>query len=549
MTRPCNLELRGLSGSEPCGACGRPARDHRGHREYVEPGAETYRVETAVIVPRDPAGRAEWWAPSSRLTPMGHVFASVDEARNAIDEWRALYDKPIGREHLRIVSSTGAVVETFEPAKVEPKPTVIHECCEACTERDAFDPGPVPKGFSVESTRIALDRTQCFSVRASALIGDDGVDESFRWAFAAQGWGFWTAEHDRLLASKDLSPLARRILEAWVAQSEAKPVSTGYRVEYRYEGSSFVGQWTHDDELAEDASIGRALSHAATSRIENPLLAFRVVAPDGTVVDEAERADCAPDRPTVTMSQEAYDAAIAGAKREGWSRAAIKLRDGHRFVSASDYLARTNPDAWPTPPNPLTAIASALGCDADEVACLDSIDSLRRELECAEDASSMERQRRKDAESTRDAAVDLASNRGEQVSRLTAELAKALEAAPARGFPEALRERIAEWCEWFRDLRRSGDAPVESQILVQEIQAWLASQPADETEALRARVRELETERDAAYGRGIEEAFRVVCEEAPCIARVRDESGDWTDAIGRRETYLAIRALADRGAK
>ena len=37
MTRPCNLELRGLSGSEPCGACNRPARDHRGHREYVEP--------------------------------------------------------------------------------------------------------------------------------------------------------------------------------------------------------------------------------------------------------------------------------------------------------------------------------------------------------------------------------------------------------------------------------------------------------------------------------------------------------------------------------
>lgn len=103
-----------------------------------------------------------------------------------------------------------------------------------------------------------------------------------------------------------------------------------------------------------------------------------------------------------------------------------------------------------------------------------------------------------------------------------------------------------------------------------------------DVEALRARVRELESDVEArtratnrsldryreesdalravdsrtrakieesGYQRGIEEAFRVVCEEAPCIARVRDESGDWTDAIGRRETYLAIRALADRGAK
>ena len=37
MNDPCRLELRGLSGSEPCGACNQPARDHRGHREYVEP--------------------------------------------------------------------------------------------------------------------------------------------------------------------------------------------------------------------------------------------------------------------------------------------------------------------------------------------------------------------------------------------------------------------------------------------------------------------------------------------------------------------------------
>lgn len=115
-------------------------------------------------------------------------------------------------------------------------------------------------------------------------------------------------------------------------------------------------------------------------------------------------------------------------------------------------------------------------------------------------------------------------------------------AARSRGFPEALREQIAAW-----DQLRSGCRSAHD--LIRDVHAWLASQPADETEALRARVRELETERDAAYGRGIEEAFRVVCEEAPCIARVRDESVDWTDAIGRRETYLAIRALADRGAK
>jgi hypothetical protein len=69
-----------------------------------------------------------------------------------------------------------------------------------------------------------------------------------------------------------------------------------------------------------------------------------------------------------------------------------------------------------------------------------------------------------------------------------------------------------------------------------------------DVDALRARVRELEVPYDAAYGQGIEEAFRVVCEGARCIARVRDGAGDWIETIGRRETYLAIRALATRGA-
>ena len=66
-----------------------------------------------------------------------------------------------------------------------------------------------------------------------------------------------------------------------------------------------------------------------------------------------------------------------------------------------------------------------------------------------------------------------------------------LEAARSRGFPEALREQIAAW-----DQLRSGCRSAHD--LIRDVHAWLASQPADETEALRARVRELEAERDSA---------------------------------------------------
>lgn len=277
MNDPCRLELRGLSGSEPCGACNHPAREHRGHREYVEP--EYWTVEYMI-------GNSDW------ISHGLGVYTTRAGAEEALKLCSIHVDsKRVARcdASSRIVSSSVAAVETFEPAK-------------------------------------------------------------------------------------------------------------------------------HSE----------------------------------------------PDSTTVTMSQDAYDAAIAGAKREGWSRAVLKLRDGHRFVQASDCLARTIPDAWPTPPNPLTKIASAMGCDENEAACLDAIDSLRRELECAEDASSMERQRRKDAES-----------------------------APARGFPEALREQIAAW-----DQLRSGCRSAHD--LIRDVHAWLASQPADETEALRARVRELEAERDSA---------------------------------------------------
>ena len=218
MNDPCRLELRGLSGSEPCGACNHPAREHRGHREYVEP--EYWTVEYMI-------GNSDW------ISHGLGVYTTRAGAEEALKLCSIHVDsKRVARcdASSRIVSSSVAAVETFEPAK-------------------------------------------------------------------------------------------------------------------------------HSE----------------------------------------------PDSTTVTMSQDAYDAAIAGAKREGWSRAVLKLRDGHRFVQASDCLARTIPDAWPTPPNPLTKIASAMGCDENEAACLDAIDSLRRELSAAEDASSMERQRRKDAEQERDA--------------------------------------------------------------------------------------------------------------------------------------------------
>ncbi len=68
--------------------------------------------------------------------------------------------------------------------------------------------------------------------------------------------------------------------------------------------------------------------------------------------------------------------------------------------------------------------------------------------------------------------------------------AKALEAAPARGFPEALRERIAEW--------ESRDATGETRTygprgaveILRDVHAWLASQPVDEPFGHLSRVNE-----------------------------------------------------------
>jgi len=212
-------------------------------------------------------------------------------------------------------------------------------------------------------------------------------------------------------------------------------------------------------------------------------------------------------------------------------------------------------------------------------------------------------------------------------------------AARSRGFPEALREQIAAW-----DQLRSGCRSAHD--LIRDVHAWLASQPADETEALRAElaasrehtnrlaasllmiasevdgdpkidyrdyldprytpalrqvgelrreaeslrarvdelegdierrkegfdalhknrdnlaaqiqglrshygsaseVTRLEKERDSARAKAIEEALAAI-NNIGCAARVRDGAGDWIETIGRRETYLAIRALATRGA-
>lgn len=373
MNDPCRLELRGLSGSEPCGACNHPAREHRGHREYVEP--EYWTVEYMI-------GNSDW------ISHGLGVYTTRAGAEEALKLCSIHVDsKRVARcdASSRIVSSSVAAVETFEPAK-------------------------------------------------------------------------------------------------------------------------------HSE----------------------------------------------PDSTTVTMSQDAYDAAIAGAKREGWSRAVLKLRDGHRFVQASDCLARTIPDAWPTPPNPLTKIASAMGCDENEAACLDAIDSLRRELSAAEDASSMERQRRKDAES-----------------------------APARGFPEALREQIAAW-----DQLRSGCRSAHD--LIRDVHAWLASQPADETEALRARVKDLEAERteivsaiasfspERTKGQTLVDGIRTIATDLSTtlgyVAKITDERDSarakaieecalevlatpskgvvyTPDSLSSRafvdkaDVVEAIRALADRGAK
>ena len=334
MNDPCRLELRGLSGSEPCGACNHPAREHRGHREYVEP--EHWTVEYMI-------GNSDW------ISHGLGVYTTRAGAEEALKLCSIHVDsKRVARcdASSRIVSSSVAAVETFEPAK-------------------------------------------------------------------------------------------------------------------------------HSE----------------------------------------------PDSTTVTMSQDAYDAAIAGAKREGWSRAVLKLRDGHRFVQASDCLARTIPDAWPTPPNPLTKIASAMGCDENEAACLDAIDSLRRELSAAEDASSMERQRRKDAEQERDAR------------------------------PAITRKQARAWLDLATE---HGFNAVPSTGSVEYVAALALAKFADgirtDLSTTLGYVAKITDERDSARAKAIEEALAAI-NNIGCAARVRDGAGDWIETIGRRETYLAIRALADRGAK
>ena len=374
MNDPCRLELRGLSGSEPCGACNHPAREHRGHREYVEP--EYWTVEYMI-------GNSDW------ISHGLGVYTTRAGAEEALKLCSIHVDsKRVARcdASSRIVSSSVAAVETFEPAK-------------------------------------------------------------------------------------------------------------------------------HSE----------------------------------------------PDSTTVTMSQDAYDAAIAGAKREGWSRAVLKLRDGHRFVQASDCLARTIPDAWPTPPNPLTKIASAMGCDENEAACLDAIDSLRRELSAAEDASSMERQRRKDAEQERDARP--AITRKQARAWLDLAIEHGFNTIPTNGSVEYL---AALTLAKFAD----GQGPLRTHDA--------------ETEALRARVRELESDVEArtratnrsldryreesdalravdsrtrakiaesGYQRGVEEAATAALTTARHCQISSFVDGRTYELLDRDEVVRAIRALADRGAK
>lgn len=324
MNDPCRLELRGLSGSEPCGACNQPAREHRGHREYVEP--EYWTVEYMI-------GNSDW-----------------------ISHGLGVYTTRAGAE----------------------------EALKLCS-------------IHVDSKRVA----RCDA--SSRIIG----------------------------------------------------------------------------------------------AVVEPVMKSGVVARS---------------TPDITMSQEAYDAAIAEAKREGWSRAVLKLRDGHRFVQASDCLARTIPDAWPAPPNPLTAIASALGCDADEAACLDAIDSLRRELECAEDASSMERQRRKDAEQERDAR------------------------------PAITRKQARAWLDLAIE---HGSNAVPSTGSVEYVAALALAKFAD---GLRAVDSETRVKIDASgYQRGVEEAATAALTTARHCQISSFVDGRTYELLDRDEVVRAIRALATRG--
>ena len=354
MNDPCRLELRGLSGSEPCGACNRPARDHRGHREYVEPTD-----------------------PEDGIT----AFA-----------WSCLADG----------------------------------CCpNTCTTCHPVEPE------------------------------------------------YWTVEY--MIGNSD-----------WISH----------------------GLGVYTTRAGAEEALKLCSIHVDSKRVARCDASSRIVSSSVAAVETFEPAKHSePDSTTVTMSQDAYDAAIAGAKREGWSRAVLKLRDGHRFVQASDCLARTIPDAWPTPPNPLTKIASALSCDAGESECLDAIDSLRRELSAAEDASSMERQRRKDAEQERD------------------------------DRPAITRKQARAWLDLANTIPATGS--------VEYLAALTLAKFAD---GLRTIDSETRVKIDASgYQRGVEEAATAALTTARHCQISSFVDGRTYELLDRDEVVRAIRALATRG--
>lgn len=131
----------------------------------------------------------------------------------------------------------------------------------------------------------------------------------------------------------------------------------------------------------------------------------------------------------------------------------------------------------------------------------------------------MERQRRKDAEQERDAR------------------------------PAITRKQARAWLDLASE---HGFNAVPSTGSVEYVAALALAKFADgiatDLSTTLGYVAKITDERDSARAKAIEEALAAI-NNIGCAARVRDGAGDWIETIGRRETYLAIRALADRGAK
>ncbi len=303
MNDPCRLELRGLSGSEPCGACNQPAREHRGHREYVEMAD-----------------------PEDGIT----AFA-----------WSCLAD-----------GCCPNTCTTCHP--VEPDVTVR----QVVMSQEAYDAAIA--GARADGQRSGPYAAIVYALEDALGVHDMIRDDAKAWHKVASVDGIraFVADYRRLYQARPLTKIAAAL---GCDANEVECIEMIEAIKATRDSAYEAGR--HDDASARRREI-RAIASALGCDADEAACLDRVKFLSG-------RADVLNDR------------------QDEWERI-LSERDEELALYSE--------------------IASAVGVDDNAPIDTKTIVARVRELTAAE--------------STRDAAVDLASNRGEQVSRLTAELAK-----------------------------------------------------------------------------------------------------------------------------